>query len=176
MKKLLFISLLFSLVASCQSSNPSEQDTEEKQVNVEETESNFVDLKDKKFSFGINMNPCDGLTYSEYSIIIEFFDKDSVKITSSDVMNLGSPETYSKLNIQKGKYSWEDDKKLKINIVKSLIIKETLEGVREILEEKEMTTEIILTLDSCESSNKIQFIPEADNGEEPYGSYSLMEE
>lgn len=126
MRKLTILSLFAGalfFMASCGNS-AKEGNTEAnttKKVDESESKNSGVQPKSavasKEFAFGMNMQDCDGLTYSEYSVSLKFGADNTIEEIANSAGNLGSPDFYMQKDVAMGTYTI-DNEMITINFTK----------------------------------------------------------
>mgnify|MGYP001794142255 FL=1 len=108
----LFITLLFSQCGTTSKENDQENDAIVKADSTPASVDSEVKtnaLTNLTFAYGINMQSCDGLTYSEYSIDLKFGNDNTVEQTTNDIVGMGSPDAYTTKKTLMGTYAIDRD-------------------------------------------------------------------
>jgi len=106
------ITFLFTYCGTTSKENTNQNDTVTKvdSVNTKpDSEEQPNALGNMTFAYGLNMQDCDGLTYSEYSVKLKFGQDNTVEQVNSDIVNMGGPEAYEKKETLMGTYTIDQE-------------------------------------------------------------------
>ncbi|OJJ17958.1 hypothetical protein BKI52_29315 [marine bacterium AO1-C] len=106
------ITLLFSQCGTTSKENNNESSDTVKVDDMSSKPSSEIKtnaLTNMTFAYGMNMQNCDGVTYSEYSIDLKFSNGNTVKQVTNDIVGMGSPDAYIVKKTLIGTYTINND-------------------------------------------------------------------